>query len=182
LTFAQAVELLTTENGEPDANMRAVFDGARAAAICDLDSLSGVNDRVQGQRLAEIDRMNTMKNVLIIGATNRPERVDRAFLLSGRLEQRFRTRTRGWPFYRLHCAGAWSHPRSISVPSHGTRTASLAQTSLRSASARRNNAIRESIEAEQHRTCEHRATAATGSRDDRGEVAMGAHGTGPPRI
>jgi transitional endoplasmic reticulum ATPase len=50
LTCAQALELSTMENVEPDANIRGVCDGARAAAPCvvffvDLDSLSDIDDQ-----------------------------------------------------------------------------------------------------------------------------------------
>ena len=73
--------------GESEANVRDVFDKARAAAPCvlffdELDSIAkarggslgdagGAADRVINQVLTEMDGMNSKKNVFIIGATNR---------------------------------------------------------------------------------------------------------------
>ncbi|KAL6735035.1 hypothetical protein Aduo_005514 [Ancylostoma duodenale] len=80
-------ELLTMWFGESEANVRDVFDKARAAAPCvlffdELDSIAkarggtagdagGAADRVINQILTEMDGMNSKKNVFIIGATNR---------------------------------------------------------------------------------------------------------------
>lgn len=74
--------------GESEANVRDVFDKARAAAPCvlffdELDSIAkarggslgdagGAADRVINQVLTEMDGMGAKKNVFIIGATNRP--------------------------------------------------------------------------------------------------------------
>jgi transitional endoplasmic reticulum ATPase len=73
--------------GESEANVRDVFDKARAAAPCvlffdELDSIAksrggnigdagGAADRVINQVLTEMDGMGSKKNVFIIGATNR---------------------------------------------------------------------------------------------------------------
>jgi transitional endoplasmic reticulum ATPase len=89
--------------GESEANVRDVFDKARAAAPCvmffdELDSIAksrggmagdggGAGDRVLNQILTEMDGMNTKKNVFIIGATNRPDQIDTALLRPGRLDQ-----------------------------------------------------------------------------------------------
>src|ERR1700678_1652607 len=90
--------------GESEANVRDVFDKARAAAPCimffnfdELDSIAkarggsgssgdggGAGDRVI---LTEMDGMNAKKNVFIIGATNRPDQIDSALLRPGRLDQ-----------------------------------------------------------------------------------------------
>ncbi|KAF8997867.1 valosin-containing protein [Cyathus striatus] len=89
-------ELLTMWFGESEANVRDVFDKARAAAH--LDSIAkargnssgdggGAGDRVLNQILTEMDGMNTKKNVFIIGATNRPDQIDSALLRPGRLDQ-----------------------------------------------------------------------------------------------
>ncbi|KAG9313186.1 P-loop containing nucleoside triphosphate hydrolase protein [Chiua virens] len=96
-------ELLTMWFGESEANVRDVFDKARAAAPCvmffdELDSIAkarggslgdagGAGDRVLNQILTEMDGMNTKKNVFIIGATNRPDQIDLALLRPGRLDQ-----------------------------------------------------------------------------------------------
>lgn len=88
--------------GESEANVRDVFDKARAAAPCvlffdELDSIakargsnmgdSGGSDRVLNQILTEMDGMNARKNVFVIGATNRPDQIDPALLRPGRLDQ-----------------------------------------------------------------------------------------------
>ena len=96
-------ELLTMWFGESEANVRDVFDKARAAAPCvmffdELDSIAkarggssgdagGAGDRVLNQILTEMDGMNVKKNVFIIGATNRPDQIDPALLRPGRLDQ-----------------------------------------------------------------------------------------------
>lgn len=89
--------------GESEANVRDVFDKARAAAPCvmffdELDSIAkarggslgdagGAGDRVLNQILTEMDGMNAKKNVFVIGATNRPDQIDTALLRPGRLDQ-----------------------------------------------------------------------------------------------
>ena len=96
-------ELLTMWFGESEANVRDVFDKARAAAPCvlffdELDSIAksrggsagdggGAGDRVINQILTEMDGMNSKKNVFIIGATNRPDIIDSAIMRPGRLDQ-----------------------------------------------------------------------------------------------
>eukprot|EP00128_Syssomonas_multiformis_P001095 Colp12_sorted_trinity150504_noHs@5225 len=96
-------ELLTMWFGESEANVREIFDKARAAAPCvlffdELDSIAkarggssgdagGAADRVINQVLTEMDGMNAKKNVFIIGATNRPDIIDPAVLRPGRLDQ-----------------------------------------------------------------------------------------------
>merc|ERR1740139_306946 len=97
-------ELLTMWFGESEANVREVFDKARAAAPCvlffdELDSIGtarggggggdagGAGDRVMNQLLTEIDGVGVKKNVFFIGATNRPELLDEALLRPGRLDQ-----------------------------------------------------------------------------------------------
>jgi transitional endoplasmic reticulum ATPase len=89
--------------GESEANVRDVFDKARAASPCvmffdELDSIAkarggslgdagGAGDRVLNQILTEMDGMNAKKNVFVIGATNRPDQIDPALLRPGRLDQ-----------------------------------------------------------------------------------------------
>lgn len=96
-------ELLTMWFGESEANVRDIFDKARAAAPCvlffdELDSIAksrgasvgdagGAADRVINQILTEMDGMGAKKNVFIIGATNRPDIIDSAILRPGRLDQ-----------------------------------------------------------------------------------------------
>jgi transitional endoplasmic reticulum ATPase len=89
--------------GESEANVREIFDKARAAAPCvlffdELDSIArargssvgdagGAADRVINQILTEMDGMGAKKNVFIIGATNRPDIIDPAIMRPGRLDQ-----------------------------------------------------------------------------------------------
>eukprot|EP00614_Pseudopedinella_elastica_P034092 CAMPEP_0172644246 /NCGR_PEP_ID=MMETSP1068-20121228/239109_1 /TAXON_ID=35684 /ORGANISM="Pseudopedinella elastica, Strain CCMP716" /LENGTH=804 /DNA_ID=CAMNT_0013458437 /DNA_START=508 /DNA_END=2922 /DNA_ORIENTATION=- len=96
-------ELLTMWFGESEANVRDVFEKARAAAPCvlffdELDSIAsarggssgdggGAADRVINQILTEIDGVGAKKNVFIIGATNRPDIIDPALMRPGRLDQ-----------------------------------------------------------------------------------------------
>jgi transitional endoplasmic reticulum ATPase len=96
-------QLLTMWFGESEANVRDVFDKARAAAPCvlffdELDSIAvargssmgdagGAGDRVINQLLTEMDGMGAKKNIFFIGATNRPEILDEAIIRPGRLDQ-----------------------------------------------------------------------------------------------
>jgi len=97
-------ELLTMWFGESEANVRDVFDKARAAAPCvmffdELDSIAkargggaggdggGAGDRVLNQILTELDGVGAKKNVFVIGATNRPDQIDPALMRPGRLDQ-----------------------------------------------------------------------------------------------
>ncbi|EKU21500.1 transitional endoplasmic reticulum ATPase [Nannochloropsis gaditana CCMP526] len=96
-------ELLTMWFGESEANVREVFEKARAAAPCvlffdELDSIAqsrggnsgdggGASDRVMNQLLTEMDGVGAKKNVFIIGATNRPDIIDPALMRPGRLDQ-----------------------------------------------------------------------------------------------
>ena len=97
-------ELLTMWFGESEANVRDIFDKARAAAPCilffdELDSIaktrssntqggSEAADRVINQILTEIDGLGSNnKDIFIIGATNRPDVLDPAMTRPGRLDQ-----------------------------------------------------------------------------------------------
>jgi transitional endoplasmic reticulum ATPase len=78
--------------GESEANVRDIFDKARAASPCvlffdELDSIAvargssqgdagGAGDRVINQLLTEMDGVGAKKNIFFIGATNRPEILD----------------------------------------------------------------------------------------------------------
>ena len=96
-------ELLTMWFGESEANVRDLFDKARAAAPCilffdEMDSIakarggggggaSEAGDRVINQILTEIDGVAARKSVFVIGATNRPDILDSAVTRPGRLDQ-----------------------------------------------------------------------------------------------
>ncbi|CAN0029319.1 unnamed protein product, partial [Ectocarpus fasciculatus] len=87
-------ELLSMWFGESEANIRDLFNKARAASPCilffdEMDSIargrggsggggggSDVGDRVINQILTEIDGVGPAKMVFIIGATNRPDILD----------------------------------------------------------------------------------------------------------
>lgn len=94
-------ELLNMYIGESEANVRRVFQRARDARPCviffdELDSVApkrgnhgdsgGVMDRIVSQLLAELDGMSDGNgaDVFVIGATNRPDLLDPAFLRPGR--------------------------------------------------------------------------------------------------
>lgn len=94
-------ELLSRWVGASEQAVRELFTKARQASPCvvfldELDTLvpvrgryggdSGVSDRVVGQLLTELDGLQSCANLLVIGATNRPEAIDPALLRSGRLE------------------------------------------------------------------------------------------------
>lgn len=97
-------ELLNMWFGGSEANVRELFDKARAASPCilffdEMDSIararggggaggsSDTSDRVINQILSEIDGMGSAKTLFIIGATNRPDILDPGIMRPGRLDQ-----------------------------------------------------------------------------------------------
>jgi len=96
-------ELLNMWFGESEANVRDIFEKARAAAPCvlffdEIDSIakargsggdggSAASDRIINQILTEMDGIGAKKNVFVIGATNRPDIIDAAVMRPGRLDQ-----------------------------------------------------------------------------------------------
>jgi transitional endoplasmic reticulum ATPase len=95
-------ELLNAYFGGSEANVRDLFDKARAASPCilffdEMDSLarargsgggsSDTSDRVINQLLSEIDGIGGGKTLFIIGATNRPDILDPGIMRPGRLDQ-----------------------------------------------------------------------------------------------
>ena len=95
-------ELLSKWVGESEKGVREIFRKARQAAPCiifldELDSLapsrssgssdSSVTERVVSQLLTEIDGLEELHNVLIIGATNRVDLIDNALLRPGRFDR-----------------------------------------------------------------------------------------------
>ncbi|KAK8812167.1 hypothetical protein WA158_007401 [Blastocystis sp. Blastoise] len=91
-------ELFSKYVGESEQAVMNVFKKARAAAPCvlffdEIDALatsrggdSGVTERVISQLLQEMDGIHTLKHVLVIGATNRPDILDTALLRPGRFD------------------------------------------------------------------------------------------------
>ncbi len=94
-------ELLSKWVGESEKGVREIFRKARQAAPCiiffdELDSLvpkrgtssdSHVTENVVSQILTEIDGLEELHNVLIIGATNRLDIIDPALLRPGRFDK-----------------------------------------------------------------------------------------------
>jgi transitional endoplasmic reticulum ATPase len=95
-------ELLSKFVGESERAVREVFHKARQAAPCiiffdELDALvpsrgggsmdSHVAERVLGQFLVELDGVEELKGVLILGATNRADLLDPALLRPGRFDE-----------------------------------------------------------------------------------------------
>lgn len=101
-------ELLSKFVGETERQIRAIFSRARELATStrpvviffdEMEALfrtrgSGISSDVETlivpQLLAEIDGVETLKNVIVIGATNREDMLDPAVLRSGRLDVRIR--------------------------------------------------------------------------------------------
>ncbi len=96
-------ELLSKWVGESEKGVREVFRKARQAAPCiiffdEIDSIaprrntssatdSHVTERMVSQLLTEIDGLEDLKGVVIIGATNRPDIIDEALLRPGRFDR-----------------------------------------------------------------------------------------------
>jgi transitional endoplasmic reticulum ATPase len=95
-------ELLSKWVGESEKGVREIFRKARQAAPCIIfldeidalvprrgsgDSGSHVTQNVVSQILTEIDGLEELHNVLIIGATNRLDIVDEALLRPGRFDR-----------------------------------------------------------------------------------------------
>ncbi|BGP13249.1 hypothetical protein JCM10213_004981 [Rhodosporidiobolus nylandii] len=93
-------ELLNKYVGESEAAVRKVFARARASSPCIIffdeidalapkreDSLSESSARVVNTLLTELDGLEARKQVFVIGATNRPDRIDPAMNRPGRLDK-----------------------------------------------------------------------------------------------
>jgi len=93
--------LLSMWVGKSEEGMRKIFERARQVAPCvvffdEIDSLAGrrgaetgskVTERVLNQMLAEMDGLEDLKDILVIGATNRPDMLDAALLRPGRFDR-----------------------------------------------------------------------------------------------
>jgi transitional endoplasmic reticulum ATPase len=84
--------------GESEGNLRRLFERARAnrPSIVFIDEIDAVarrrgglevHDTLVNQLLAEIDGLAGQRGVFVIGATNRPDRLDPALLRGGRLSR-----------------------------------------------------------------------------------------------
>jgi transitional endoplasmic reticulum ATPase len=93
-------EIFNKYVGESEKAVREIFKKARQVAPCviffdEIDALlsqrgqqdeTGVSQRIVNQFLAEVDGLQTLQNVLVIGATNRPDIMDPALLRPGRFD------------------------------------------------------------------------------------------------
>ena len=96
-------ELISKWVGESEKGVREVFRKARQAAPCviffdELDAIAPrrgggsegdahVTERVLSQMLTELDGLEDLKGVVVIGATNRPDIIDEALLRPGRFDR-----------------------------------------------------------------------------------------------
>jgi transitional endoplasmic reticulum ATPase len=97
----KGAELLSKWVGESERAVRELFRRAREAAptlvfLDEVDALApvrgqasdgGTTDRVVAALLTEMDGVESLRNVVVIGATNRPDLIDPALLRPGRLER-----------------------------------------------------------------------------------------------
>ncbi|HVL82782.1 MAG TPA: AAA family ATPase [Pseudonocardia sp.] len=97
----KGAELLDKYVGESERAVRELFRRAADAApalvfLDEVDALaprrgqsgdSGVTDRVVAALLTELDGAEPLREVVVVGATNRPELIDPALLRPGRLER-----------------------------------------------------------------------------------------------
>lgn len=93
-------EIFNKYVGESEKAVRDIFKKARQTAPCvlffdEIDAIlgsrgkrddTGVSQRIVNQFLAELDGMQTLQNVLVIGATNRADILDPAVLRPGRFD------------------------------------------------------------------------------------------------
>ncbi|MFB5599760.1 MAG: CDC48 family AAA ATPase [Nitrososphaeraceae archaeon] len=95
-------ELLSKWVGESEKGVREIFRKARQSAPCiiffdEMDAIaptrganfgdSHVTERVISQFLTELDGLEILTNVVVIGATNRPDIIDPALLRPGRFDR-----------------------------------------------------------------------------------------------
>jgi transitional endoplasmic reticulum ATPase len=94
-------QLLSKWVGESEKAIRETFRKARQVSptvifFDELDSLApsrgqemgnNVSERMVNQLLTELDGLEEMGNVMVIGATNRPDMIDPALLRSGRFDR-----------------------------------------------------------------------------------------------
>lgn len=90
----QGSDIFSKWVGESERAMRDIFKRARSVApaivfLDELDALGGergdgpgggggaVQERVLSQLLTELDGVQPLENVIIIAATNRPDRIDK---------------------------------------------------------------------------------------------------------
>jgi transitional endoplasmic reticulum ATPase len=93
--------LLSMWVGKSEEGVRKVFERARQVSPCviffdEIDALASkrgmemgtkVTERVLNQMLSEMDGIEDLKNVVVIGATNRPDMLDPALMRPGRFDR-----------------------------------------------------------------------------------------------
>ena len=93
--------LLSMWVGKSEEGVRKIFERARQVSPCiiffdEMDALAGkrgmeqgtkVTERVLNQLLAEMDGIEDLSNIIVIGATNRPDMLDSAILRPGRFDR-----------------------------------------------------------------------------------------------
>src|SRR3546814_15246335 len=103
-TLVRSPELLNKDVGETERQIRLVFQRAREKSeegwpviifFDEMDSMfrtrgtgisSDMESTIVPQLLVEIDGVETLKNVIVIGASNREDLIDPAILRPGRLD------------------------------------------------------------------------------------------------
>jgi transitional endoplasmic reticulum ATPase len=94
-------ELLNKWVGESSKGIRKIFEKARQASPCiiffdEIDSITSrrgtevgtkVGDQMVNTLLAEIDGLQELNDVVVVGATNRPDIIDPALLRPGRFDR-----------------------------------------------------------------------------------------------
>jgi transitional endoplasmic reticulum ATPase len=117
-------ELLSKFIGESERGVREIFRKAKQAAPCivffdEIDALlpargmggtdAHVAERVLSQFLAELDGVEELKGVLVLGATNRPDILDPAVMRPGRFDEIVEIPPAGEAdraaIFRVHLAG-----------------------------------------------------------------------------
>ncbi|WP_241387608.1 AAA family ATPase [Rhodococcus sp. CH91] len=97
----KGAELMDKWVGASEKAVRELFERARNSApalvfLDEIDALaprrgqssdSGVSDRVVAALLTELDGVEPLRDVVVVGATNRPDLIDPALLRPGRLER-----------------------------------------------------------------------------------------------
>jgi transitional endoplasmic reticulum ATPase len=93
--------LLSMWVGKSEEGVRKIFERARQVAPCiiffdEIDALAGkrgndsgnkVTERVLNQILSEMDGLEDLKDITVVGATNRPDMLDSAILRPGRFDR-----------------------------------------------------------------------------------------------
>ncbi|KAK6984263.1 transitional endoplasmic reticulum ATPase TER94 [Favolaschia claudopus] len=177
-TSIKGPESLTMWFSESEANVHDVFDKARAAAPCvmffdELDAITkphggssgdggGAGDHVFNQISTEMDGMN-VKNVFIIGTTNRPDQIDSVLLRPGRLDQLiYIPLPTSLPCLKKSLVSQSVDLNFLAKSTHGLSGADLTQIYQRAAKL----AIRESIAADSRRTLKKREKDGAADEED----------------